>query len=1182
MLCSQCQTPNPRNSVRCHHCDAPLEVDPETFVDAPNQDPDLNRTVDNWSAAVTFPPSDATAGSGELQPGSVLANRYEILAQLGIGGMGAVYKARDQEVDRFVAIKVIRADLAGNADILSRFKQELLLARKVTHKNVIRIFDLGSASGLRYITMEYIDGQDLRSYVKKKGRLQRQECIEIMQQVCLALEAAHNENVVHRDLKPQNIMIDKDGKVFVMDFGIARSVGAEGLTMTGGYVGTPGYMSPEQVRGDEIDGRSDIFTIGIILYELLTDKMPFSAETVQRSLYKRTVERPSSATSVDPTVPKYLSEVVAKCLEIDPQTRYQTAQELWAALETWRSGRADPTALVVRRRMRDTFSKPTVPIVAAAVVLLIVGVFFGKRWTATSAAKKPELVLPSRALAIVPFRNASGDAKLDSLGASLGEILTNDIGQSTSLRTVSEERVFQVLHDLRIAPDARIEPATIDQLIQFTNADVVVWGEFAKFGDEVRIDATIADRKNNMQVPLKVQAASEKDVLTAVSTLAQQIRQNLALSSSAIGELETTALKPSSNSLDALRDYARGEQLQRAGKNPEALEAFQSSISHDADFALAYSKLAETYETAHQDDQAQSASFKAVELSQHLPQQEKYLIEAAHAEILREYPKAIESYEALAKTSPGNTDVLIHLAKLYEDSGDFDKALSTLAKVRALDPKNVAVLLAEGRVELEKRNTQKGLDDLNSALNVAIQVGDDRQKADILQAIGSGYSDLHHLDDALRNYQEALDIRQRLGLKAGIAETLNTIGNAQDDLGRPEPALKSYLESLKIRREIGDKSGIAYVLIDLAKFYDEHAQTDAALKAYKESLPMLVELGDEQNRALLLNNIANIYLETGNVQDAQTYYEQALQLREKFNDPGGIADTRNNLGETAADLGNYEQALQQFHQALDLYRKADDKESIAFVTTNLASVFADQGRYGAALSASTEAMSSYASLGVPTVHTVVTGERYGESLAQVGKSEAAKTALDDALTLARKLDAPDEIARIQGIQGDSAYYKGDLKTARQAYMQAAKSAAKTFDVGLLLTTKFNLAKLDVDEGHGQSAMVKLSAISTDANKAGYKYLSLRSSLYQAKALLQTKSFAKASELLQNLLVQTEKLGLLELKAQVYALMAKAQQAQGHTAEAARSSDSAKQLFQDIAAESHCDFSARFDIASILK
>src|SRR5208283_5590566 len=366
MECPRCQTPNPATASRCVRCDTPFEIDAGTLIDAPQDLPaDPSLTIDNWSAAVTAPSTTEAPTIGkELVPGNLLAGRYEIMERLGGGGMGTVYKAKDREVDRLVALKVIRAELAGDADILSRFKQELILARKVTHKNVIRIFDLGRAGGVRFITMEYIEGQDLRSLVKKEGKPSPQRCVEIIQQVCLALDAAHAEKVVHRDLKPQNIMLDAQGKVYVMDFGIARSVGSEGLTMTGAVVGTPEYMSPEQVKGDEIDGRADIFTLGIIFYELLTGKMPFRAETVQRSMYKRTVERAISPAAEDPSVPAFLSEVVSKCLEIDPAKRYQTANDLWADLESWRIGLADQTGNVVARRLQSWLANRNVQIAA--------------------------------------------------------------------------------------------------------------------------------------------------------------------------------------------------------------------------------------------------------------------------------------------------------------------------------------------------------------------------------------------------------------------------------------------------------------------------------------------------------------------------------------------------------------------------------------------------------------------------------------------------------------------------------------------------------------------------------------------------------------------------------------------------------------------------------------------------
>jgi serine/threonine protein kinase len=216
--------------------------------------------------------------------------------------MGALYKANDRELDRLVALKVIRAELAPNPESLRRFKQELILARKVTHKNVIRIFDLGQADRIKFITMEYIEGQDLRALINRNGKLSVENAVQVTEQVCLALEAAHGEGVVHRDLKPQNIMLDAHGKVYVKDFGIARSTDTGGMTLTGAIVGTPEYMSPEQVMGEHVDARSDLFTLGVIFYQLLTGDMPYKAESVQAAMFKRTKERPRPAIQVDPTL----------------------------------------------------------------------------------------------------------------------------------------------------------------------------------------------------------------------------------------------------------------------------------------------------------------------------------------------------------------------------------------------------------------------------------------------------------------------------------------------------------------------------------------------------------------------------------------------------------------------------------------------------------------------------------------------------------------------------------------------------------------------------------------------------------------------------------------------------------------------------------------------------------------
>src|SRR5215831_15630741 len=307
-----------------------LRTDPGNvrFPPSASSDPqatlvDADATMGDW---VPPPPRQEQRSSVRsyvsiplLQVGDVLGGRYEIQQLLGEGGMGAVYKARDRELDRPVALKLIRPELAASSAMLARFKQELLLSRQVTHKNVIRIYDLGDSDGVKFITMEFVEGKDLRTLIQEKQKFSPEEAVEVMQQVCQALEAAHSVGVIHRDLKPQNVMREESGRILVMDFGLARNLEGAGMTQTGALVGTMEYMSPEQALAKDLDQRSDLFTLGLIFYELLTGKAAYGAESAVASLIKRTQERAIPVSDHDGTIPRPLSDIVSKCLERDPK-----------------------------------------------------------------------------------------------------------------------------------------------------------------------------------------------------------------------------------------------------------------------------------------------------------------------------------------------------------------------------------------------------------------------------------------------------------------------------------------------------------------------------------------------------------------------------------------------------------------------------------------------------------------------------------------------------------------------------------------------------------------------------------------------------------------------------------------------------------------------------------------------
>jgi serine/threonine protein kinase/Tfp pilus assembly protein PilF len=1155
----------------------PPRLDPDqTLVDADATLVDADATIVPGSSfrASSPPPRSRISGSGTsaavLQIGDLLGGRYEVLQLLGEGGMGAVYKAADRELDRFVALKVIRPELASNPSILARFKQELLLAHQVTHRNVIRIYDLGEAEGVKFITMEFIEGRDLRTLIRDKKKYAPEEAVDVIQQVCQALDAAHSVGVIHRDLKPQNIMQDAAGRILVMDFGLARTVEGDGMTQTGAIVGTMEYMSPEQALAKDLDQRSDIFALGLILYEMLTGKQPFVAESALASLIKRTQERATPVSDVDAQIPGALSGIVSKCLERDVNERYQNCSTILADLNTWKDKRAAGT-IKLEAHVKPWGQTVPWPLVAGIAVVVAMGITgFMLRGKLLSPNPNPNTAGATPvSLAILPFRNASADQGLGWLGSSVAETLSTDVGQSSHLRIVSPERVSQILHDLQISPDTSLDSATLQRLAEFSNADNIVWGRYTRFGDQIRIDATIQDMKHGHSTPLS-ESANEKNVLNAIDLLAGDIRSNLALSRSTVKELQGQSFKPSTNSLPAMRDYDDGLHLARLGNFLDAAKRFEAATKEDPQFALAYSELAKTYANLGQDDDAEHASRKAVELSDQLPSAEKYLIQASHDQIRRDYPKAIEAYDALAKAAPNNADVLFELARLYEKSSAYDKAREEYTKVLALDPKRVDALLELGRVEVDSGNAQKGLDYLTRAQTLAVELGNDEERAQILQAMGAAYGALNKHEDALRNFRESLEIKRKLGLKTGIALSLKAMASSEDLLGKPDQALKDYKEALSLYQGLGDKEGTGDVLNDLADFDVDHGQYDEALKLFKESLQAEVEIGNQSMQALVLNNIGNVYFTKADYQNAHTYYEQALQLREKLNVPGAIADTLHNLAEISTRMGQNDQAIEQFLRALDLRRTTGDKRWAAIESSSLGTLFGYQGRYGAALGAEEDALKTFRELQDRSVWLPAILGLYGNALAQVGRSDDAAKSLEEAMNVARELKNQAATAEIQGYQGDNAFYRGDYPGAATLYDEALKAASHASDLDLIQVAKFNVAKVAVRQGRFQSAASLFGKLSEDADRMGLKYVSVECSIYHADALLNLKSYDPARKELESALDKSEKLGFKALLAQSHYLLARDLELSGNAADAPEHYRQARKILDEIQKEAKTD------------
>ena len=1087
-----------------------------------------------------------TLGAGPLITGQNFGSRYHIIRLLGSGGMGSVYQAWDQELEVAVAVKVIRPDVTADpavaADLERRFKRELLLARQVTDKHVVRIHDIGEIDGIKYITMPYIHGSDLSTILKKQGRLPVPRALSICRQVVLGLIAAHEAGVVHRDLKPANIMVDESDHAVIMDFGIARSTsGATAFAMTVGaqVIGTVEYMSPEQAKAEGVDQRADLYAFGLILHDMLLGGRHSGNTSGVTELMARMQHPPPSLRTIDPTIPEEVDALVNRCLQPDPAARYQTASELLRDLDRVAQGEAPAVVSAGGWRDRIFGAGPMIPIaggLALVLVLTAAGLAIKKQFD--TKQPEPAVAAPSGpvvTIAVLPFRNASDDRTLDSVGPGVSQVLSTALGQTSHVRTVPPDRLAQVLSDLRISPNATLEPSHISGVAEFTTAGHVLWGTLTRFGSQIQITANLQDRANAVTSQITETAPNEDGLVAAISRLSDAVREKLASGSPRVlEELKSTSWKPSTTSFEALRLYNEGLQLTQQGSYQEAQKRFEGATKQDQNFALAFSGMAQAYSALGYDDDAQRASRQAMTLAERLPAQEKHRIAANHYGILNDTDKAIEAYENLVKASPGDTLARYDLGVLYEQNGALDQAREHLAKVVELDPKFVAGLLALGRVEIKRGNPQPSLAPLTDALSLAEQLQNDEARANIQQAIGIAYMRLNRPTEALSRYEESLKIKQRLNNKRGMAASYVQIGEVQKTLGHPEEAEKSYNAALKLRREIGDKAGLVVTLMDLSSLLDE------TFGRSREAQPLLEEAlrlaRDTQNRNLearALNNLGAVYLAQGRYSDAQTNFEGALAIREKAQAPQEVADTRHNLGDTFTKMGQYDKALQQYISALNLRRSSGDKRSAALASYGIGTIWDYQGKYGSATKSKEEAVNAFRELKQQDIWLVELLSGYGNSLSLSGRTNDAQPPLEEALRLATKLQNVNLIAQTMRFQANRLYYAGDIPRASAMSKQVLQASAKASDESLRLLAQAEMAMIAAATQPTRQLAARLATLSQEADVRGLKSLSVECSVRRAEMLLALGDRGEALREAERAIGRADVLGLKVSRARAH-------------------------------------------------
>jgi tetratricopeptide (TPR) repeat protein/predicted Ser/Thr protein kinase len=627
-------------------------------------------------------------------------SHYRILEKLGAGGMGVVYKAEDTRLDRAVALKFLPEDLAQDSQAVERFRREALATSALNHPNICTIYDIGEQAGQPFIAMEFIDGETLRRHIHGKP-LTLPRVLELGIQIADALDAAHAAGIIHRDIKPANIFVTKRGQAKVLDFGLAkllpkslvggeqagssRNVPDESVSVVGVISGTPSYMSPEQVRGDELDPRTDLFSAGLLLYEMATGRQAFTGNTGGAIIEAILTRAPAPAGSVNPEVPAQLEQIINKALEKDRNLRYQHAADIRTDLQRLKrdtdSGRA---AVAAAEAGVKPAKKPARFrwMAATGTTIVVVGLALGGWWF---YSRKAHALTDKDTIVLADFTNSTGDTVFDG---TLRQGLSVQLEQSPFLSIVPEQRVQQGLRLMGKSADAKLTPEIARELCQRTGSAAVLDGSIAQIGTQYNLILMAANCSTGETLAsTEAQASDKSHVLDALGKAASEVRNKLGESLGSVQKFNTPLEQATTPSLEALQAYSLGRSMMNKDDNSDPIPYFRRAIELDPNFAIAYATLGFRYSGTNSTLAVEYLQ-KAYQLRERVSEREKFYIEGHYSDtVTGDLQKARQVYELWAQTYPRDLIPRANLAMyIYQFLGQYDRGLEEARQVFRLSP----------------------------------------------------------------------------------------------------------------------------------------------------------------------------------------------------------------------------------------------------------------------------------------------------------------------------------------------------------------------------------------------------------------------------------------------------------------------------------------------------------------
>jgi tetratricopeptide (TPR) repeat protein len=624
-----------------------------------------------------------------LTPGTKLGD-YEVKSLLGSGGMGEVYRARDSRLEREVAIKVLPSFLSVDSDRLRRFEQEARVAAALNHPNILAVHQMGTYEGAPYLVSELLEGETLREQIKR-GPLSVRKAIDYGVQIARGLAAAHEKGIVHRDLKPENLFVTKDGRVKILDFGLAKLTQPQSgsvhsaPTVTDGtepgmVMGTVGYMSPEQVRAQTADHRSDIFAFGATLYEMLAGKQAFQKPTSADTMSAILNEDPPGISQVTTNVPPALQRVVHRCLEKNPELRFQSASDLAFDLDALsESGGSAPSATAAKAATGSGKRWKVIVPAAVTVLALLVGVYFYSH-------RRPKLT-DKDTIVLSDFDNKTGDAVFDD---TLKQGLSVQLEQSPFLALISERRVNETLKLMGRPAGDRLPPEVTHEVCQRTGSKAMLTGSIAGLGSQYVIGLKAVNcNTGDVLAEAQEQAAGKEAVLKALDAAAISLRGKLGESLSSVQKYATPLEEATTPSLEALKVYSLGLKTWAAKGDTAALPFYKRAVELDPNFAMAYAQLSVLYHDLNEAAGAAENGRKAYDLREKVSERERFWIESGYYDLAtEELEKGAQTDELWLQTYPRDAMPYTELGFVSATQGNWEKALEEWQVAVRLDPNN--------------------------------------------------------------------------------------------------------------------------------------------------------------------------------------------------------------------------------------------------------------------------------------------------------------------------------------------------------------------------------------------------------------------------------------------------------------------------------------------------------------